>query len=70
MAYRHVPQPDENCCLGGYCWRKYCPDRTNMRRYMVAECLRRDTLRSHEALGPAAMVDQVDLAEMTDEDRD
>lgn len=65
MAYRHVPQPDENCCLGGYCWRKYCPDRTNMRRYMVAEALRRDEQRGHYYRA----VD-MDVPEMTDEDRD
>lgn len=64
MAYRHVPQPDENCCLGGYCWRKFCPDRTNMRRYMVSEALRRDCLRVSD------LAVDVDVPEMTDGDRE
>lgn len=42
MAYRDIPQPDPDCCLGGYCWRKFCPDRKAMRRWLVGEALRRD----------------------------
>lgn len=66
MAYREVPQPDADCCLGGYCWRKYCPDRASMRRYIMRQAL----LRDMGALGGDAGDMATDIPELSDEDRD
>mgnify|MGYP000078232873 CR=1 FL=1 len=73
MGYREVPQPDGDCCLGGYCWRKYCPDRNNMRRYIVAEAIRRDCARADG--GDHGHTDvpcdvASDIPELSDEDRE
>jgi len=62
MAYREVPQPDGDCCLGGYCWRKFCPDKASMRRYMVRQALIRD-------MGRGAGCD-AEIPELSDEDRE
>lgn len=64
MAYREAPQPDADCCLGGYCWRQFCPDKNAMRRYMVKEALRRDTGRVLET-GCG-----IEVPELDDEDRE
>ena len=70
MGYREVPQPDGDCCLGGYCWRKYCPDRNNMRRYIVAEAIRRDCQRSSEAELVVDTEGVGEIPELSDEDRE
>ena len=58
---REVPQPDGDCCLGGYCWRKYCPDKKSMQKWMMQEALRRDDAN--------AEAQDLDIPEIHDEDR-
>ncbi len=71
MAYRETPQPDGDCCLGGYCWRKFCPDKASMRRYIVSEALRRDIGRNRDDDdGGAVRECDVDIPELDDDDRD
>ena len=43
MIFQAAEQPEDRCCLGGYCFRRFCPERKTMRRYIVSEALRRDT---------------------------
>jgi len=70
MAYRETPQPDADCCMGGYCWRKFCPDKSSMRRYIVSEALRRDIGRNLDAMGAESGQGALDIPELDDEDRD
>lgn len=69
MAYREVPQPDGDCCLGGYCWRKFCPDKASMRRYIVSEALRRD-IGNNLDVDAGRRADDLDIPELDDDDRD
>lgn len=62
MSFREVPQPDADCCLGGYCWRKYCPDKASMRRYIVRQALLRDMQQG--------AAQETEIPELSDGDRD
>lgn len=71
MAYRsHEAQPQDRCCLGNFCWRKFCPWRNHMRRWAMERALAADRAAALEGHAPGNAGVGRDIPELDDDDRE